>query len=125
MRPTPSSAHTPPADESTISPSPNPASRKPAPPAEGSRAVPSSKPQPPAAGRLLLVATPIGHAQDITLRALAALSEADVIACEDTRVTARLLAVHGIERPLLAYHEHNAARMRPHIIERLARGQTV
>jgi 16S rRNA (cytidine1402-2'-O)-methyltransferase len=53
------------------------------------------------------------------------LRSADVIACEDTRVTARLLAIHGIERPLIAYHEHNAARMRPAILERLARGESV
>ncbi|MBX6322570.1 MAG: 16S rRNA (cytidine(1402)-2'-O)-methyltransferase [Rhodospirillaceae bacterium] len=122
MRPTASSAHRPPADDLKISPSSNPASTKPAPEAETSRAAAASKPQ---GGRLMLVATPIGHAQDITLRALAALREADAIACEDTRVTARLLAVHGIARPLLAYHEHNAARMRPLILERLARGQTV
>jgi 16S rRNA (cytidine1402-2'-O)-methyltransferase len=92
---------------------------------EGSRAAGSSKLQAGPAGRLLLVATPIGNAQDITLRALEALREADVIACEDTRVTARLLAIHRIERPLIAYHEHNAARMRPAILERLAKGESV
>jgi 16S rRNA (cytidine1402-2'-O)-methyltransferase len=59
------------------------------------------------------------------LRALEALRAADIIACEDTRVTAKLLAIHGIERPLLAYHEHNAARMRPRLIERLTRGACV
>jgi 16S rRNA (cytidine1402-2'-O)-methyltransferase len=74
---------------------------------------------------LILVATPIGNAGDISLRALAALREADAIVCEDTRVTAKLMAAHGIERPLLAYHEHNAARMRPILIDRLRQGQTL
>ena len=74
---------------------------------------------------LLLVATPIGNAEDITVRALRSLREADVIVCEDTRVTAKLLARHGIERPLLAYHEHNAERMRPVLLERLRRGESV
>jgi 16S rRNA (cytidine1402-2'-O)-methyltransferase len=71
------------------------------------------------------VATPIGNARDITLRALDVLMEADAIACEDTRVTAKLLAIHGISKPLLAYHEHNAERARPMLIERLKRGETV
>ncbi|HUC64231.1 MAG TPA: 16S rRNA (cytidine(1402)-2'-O)-methyltransferase [Stellaceae bacterium] len=71
------------------------------------------------------MATPIGHAEDITLRALKTLSAADAIACEDTRVTAKLLARHGIERPLLSYHEHNAERMRPVLLERLRRGETL
>ncbi len=86
-----------------------------------------SKPQPAAeiAPALYLVATPIGHAEDITLRALKTLSSADVIACEDTRVTAKLLARHGIERPLLSYHEHNAERMRPVLLDRLRRGESV
>jgi 16S rRNA (cytidine1402-2'-O)-methyltransferase len=74
---------------------------------------------------LYLVATPIGNAEDITLRALATLRAADVIACEDTRVTAKLLARHGIERPLLAYHDHNAERMRPLLLDRLRRGEVV
>ncbi len=74
---------------------------------------------------LYLVATPIGNAEDITLRALKALRAADVIACEDTRVTAKLLARHGIERPLLAYHDHNAERLRPLLLERLRRGEVV
>jgi 16S rRNA (cytidine1402-2'-O)-methyltransferase len=74
---------------------------------------------------LYLVATPIGNAEDITLRALATLRAAEVIACEDTRVTAKLLARHGIERPLIAYHDHNAERMRPVLLERLRRGEIV
>jgi 16S rRNA (cytidine1402-2'-O)-methyltransferase len=72
-----------------------------------------------------LIATPIGNAEDITLRALAQLAAADVIACEDTRVTAKLLARHGIARPLLAYHDHNAERVRPLLLDRLRRGERV
>ncbi|HUH85014.1 MAG TPA: 16S rRNA (cytidine(1402)-2'-O)-methyltransferase [Stellaceae bacterium] len=83
-----------------------------------------SKPRAPAPG-LALIATPIGNAEDITLRALAQLAAADVIACEDTRVTAKLLTRHGISRPLLAYHDHNAERMRPLLLERLRRGERV
>ncbi|HEX9490514.1 MAG TPA: 16S rRNA (cytidine(1402)-2'-O)-methyltransferase [Stellaceae bacterium] len=72
-----------------------------------------------------VVATPIGNAADITLRALAVLRGADAIACEDTRVTAKLLARHGIAAPLLAYHDHNAERMRPLLLERLRQGDAV
>jgi 16S rRNA (cytidine1402-2'-O)-methyltransferase len=71
------------------------------------------------------VATPIGNAADITLRALDVLRRADAIACEDTRVTGKLMARYGIATPLVAYHEHNAARMRPVLLERLARGETI
>jgi 16S rRNA (cytidine1402-2'-O)-methyltransferase len=78
----------------------------------------------PAPG-LAVVATPIGNMLDITLRALATLRAADVIACEDTRVTHKLLARHGIARPLLAYHDHNAERMRPVLLDRLRRGERV
>jgi len=74
---------------------------------------------------LAIVATPIGNAADITLRALATLAAADAILCEDTRVSARLLARHGIARPLVAYHEHNAERMRPRILERLGQGEAL
>ena len=74
---------------------------------------------------LYLVATPIGNAQDITLRALQVLKNADIIACEDTRVTSKLLAIHGISRPLKPYHEHNADRVRPTLIKRLKNGETV
>jgi 16S rRNA (cytidine1402-2'-O)-methyltransferase len=74
---------------------------------------------------LAIVATPIGNAADITLRALEVLRSVDAILCEDTRVSAKLLARHAISRPLLAYHEHNAERMRPKILERLRRGQSL
>ncbi|MBM3573566.1 MAG: 16S rRNA (cytidine(1402)-2'-O)-methyltransferase [Alphaproteobacteria bacterium] len=74
---------------------------------------------------LYIVATPIGHARDVTLRALEILAAVDVIACEDTRVTAKLLARHGIAARTLAYHEHNAARMRPQLLARLRRGERI
>lgn len=74
---------------------------------------------------LYLVATPIGNAEDITLRALRLLAAADVIAAEDTRVTAKLLARHGIRTATVAYHEHNAERAGPALIERLKRGEIV
>ncbi|MGH6927285.1 MAG: 16S rRNA (cytidine(1402)-2'-O)-methyltransferase, partial [Dongiaceae bacterium] len=71
------------------------------------------------------MATPIGNAGDITLRALDVLRRADAIACEDTRVTGKLMARYGIATPLVAYHEHNAPRMRPVLLARLARGETI
>jgi len=74
---------------------------------------------------LAIVATPIGHSRDITLRALDILEQADTIACEDTRVTAKLLFLHGISRPLVAYHEHNAEKAGPRLIKRLKGGETV
>ena len=74
---------------------------------------------------LYLVATPIGNAADITLRALDILRRADVIACEDTRLTGKLLARHGISAKLTPYHDHNADRARPPILARLAQGQAV
>jgi len=74
---------------------------------------------------LYIIATPIGNARDITLRALDTLHAADVIVCEDTRVTSKLLAIHAISKPLMAYHEHNAERAGPKIIERLKHGEIV
>lgn len=61
----------------------------------------------------------------MTLRALDTLRAADVIACEDTRVTRKLLAAHDIDTPMTPYHEHNAARARPRLIERLEAGEIV
>jgi 16S rRNA (cytidine1402-2'-O)-methyltransferase len=69
---------------------------------------------------LYVTATPIGNARDITLRALDVLRQCDVIVAEDTRTTSRLLAIHAVSRPLLAYNDHNAPRMRPVILDRLA-----
>jgi 16S rRNA (cytidine1402-2'-O)-methyltransferase len=78
----------------------------------------------PRAG-LYIVATPIGNLGDITLRALDTLRSVDAVACEDTRVTAKLFARHAIRAPLVAYHEHNAERMRPLLLDRLRRGESV
>jgi 16S rRNA (cytidine1402-2'-O)-methyltransferase len=74
---------------------------------------------------LYVVATPIGNLADISLRALSTLAACDVIACEDTRVTRKLLDRYGIETPLIAYHEHNAESARPKILARLAAGEAV
>lgn len=74
---------------------------------------------------LYLVATPIGNAADITLRALALLSRADLVACEDSRVTGPLLKRYGIDTPLFPYHEHNAAKVRPQLIEKLKGGAVI
>lgn len=71
---------------------------------------------------LHIVATPIGNLGDISLRALSTLAAADAVIAEDTRVTKTLLAHYGIATPLVAYHEHNAAVMRPHLLARLASG---
>ena len=79
----------------------------------------------PVGGGLYLVATPIGNLRDISLRALDLLGAADVVACEDTRVTAKLMARYRLTAPRVPYHEHNAERMRPHLIERLKAGAVV
>ena len=78
-----------------------------------------------AAGGLYLVATPIGNLGDISLRALELLAGADVIACEDTRVTGKLTGRYGIKTPLTPYHEHNAGEARPKILARLAAGDAI
>jgi len=80
---------------------------------------------PPLPGGLYLVATPIGNLRDIGLRALETLASADVIACEDSRVTRKLTEHYGIAAPLTPYHEHNAAEARPKLLARLADGQAV
>src|SRR5438309_5700406 len=77
------------------------------------------------AAGLHLVSTPIGNLRDITLRALETLAAADVIACEDTRVTRKLLNHYGIATALTLYHEHNAASARPKLLARLAEGSAV
>ena len=78
-----------------------------------------------AAPGLHVVATPIGNLGDITLRALETLAGADLIACEDTRVTRRLLDRFGISTPMTSYHDHNAAMARPRLIETIAKGGSV
>lgn len=74
---------------------------------------------------LYLVATPIGNSADITLRALALLQHADLVACEDSRVTGPFLKRYGIQATLLPYHEHNAAKVRPQLLQRLGEGAVV
>lgn len=74
---------------------------------------------------LYVVATPIGNLADISLRALHVLQLVDAIACEDTRHTQTLLRQYGIEKPLLAVHEHNEAQAAGLVIERLQRGERV
>jgi 16S rRNA (cytidine1402-2'-O)-methyltransferase len=80
-----------------------------------------SKPEP----GLYIVPTPIGNLRDITLRALDILQGSDLIACEDTRVTGRLLQAYGLETPMTPYHDHNAARKRPALLRRLAEGARI
>jgi 16S rRNA (cytidine1402-2'-O)-methyltransferase len=79
----------------------------------------------PIAPGLHIVSTPIGNLGDITLRALATLAAADLIACEDTRVTRKLLDRYAITAPLTPYHDHNAATARPRLLQRLAEGAAI
>ena len=74
---------------------------------------------------LHIVATPIGNLKDVSFRALGTLAAADAVFAEDTRVSRKLLAHYGITTPLIAYHEHNAAEMRPKILARLQEGQAL
>lgn len=79
----------------------------------------------PLPAALYLVATPIGNLGDMTLRALETLAAADVLACEDTRVTRTLLTRYGISRRTTAYHEHNADEAGPRLIDAIAQGRSV
>ena len=76
-------------------------------------------------GGLYIVATPIGNLRDITFRAADTLRDVDLIACEDTRMTGRLLAALNVDATLIAYHEHNAERSRPRLIMRMQRGESI
>lgn len=77
-------------------------------------------------GKLLVVAVPIGHLEDVTLRALRALREADLIACEDTRRTGQLLELLGLpRRPLFALHDHNEDAQVARLVARMEGGETV
>lgn len=84
-----------------------------------------SKPEENGAGCLFIVATPIGNLEDITLRALRVLREADVIACEDTRQTMKLLSHFDISKRLVSYHEHNEITRAPEIVIELEQGAKV
>lgn len=88
---------------------------------EGRHLRPRSKPAP----GLYLVATPIGNMGDITYRAVETLRAADLVACEDTRVTGKLMTRLGLDRPLTPYHQHNADKARPELLDRLKQGQVV
>src|SRR5262249_50699505 len=74
---------------------------------------------------LIVCATPIGNLEDVTLRVLAALGDADVVLCEDTRHTRGLLERHGIDARLLSYHEHNEAARTAELLPRLERGERI
>ena len=76
-------------------------------------------------GTLYVVATPIGHRDDITLRALNILSRVDLIAAEDTRKTRRFLDQHGINGKFISYHEHNENERTPQIIAKLKSGASI
>ena len=77
------------------------------------------------AGRLLVVATPIGNLGDLSPRARAAFESADLVACEDTRHTGRLLAHLGIRKPLVSLHEHNERQRLPRLLADLQEGKTI
>ena len=93
---------------------------KPSGPAEESK-----PPEDEVGPRLILVATPIGNAGDLGYRSASILAGADLIACEDTRVTAKLLAIYKIQTPTLPYHDHNARQQLPLLMERFKNGETV
>src|SRR5689334_6635826 len=76
-------------------------------------------------GTLYVVATPIGNLEDITYRAVRVLKEADLIACEDTRHTAKLLQHYGIDKPTISYHEHNEAARAEELVAKLEQGLSV
>jgi 16S rRNA (cytidine1402-2'-O)-methyltransferase len=77
------------------------------------------------AGRLVVCPTPIGNLEDITLRTLSALREADVVACEDTRRTRVLLDRFGVSAPLVSYHEHNEETRARELVGRMRDGEVV
>src|ERR1043166_2774617 len=76
-------------------------------------------------GRLYIVGTPIGNMEDITLRALRVLREADLVAAEDTRHTGLLLARHTIRKPLISFHEFNEAKRTPELVKELQAGRRI
>src|SRR5689334_19730912 len=76
-------------------------------------------------GTLYIVATPIGNLEDITLRALRVLRECDLIACEDTRHSRKLLSHYVISKPLVSYHEHNESNRARELIAKLEDGTNI
>lgn len=76
-------------------------------------------------GKLYLVATPIGNLEEITIRATATLSSVDLVACEDTRVSGKLIKHLGLEKPLIACHEHNEFSVSKQLVEKLLQGQSI
>ena len=76
-------------------------------------------------GRLVVCPTPIGNLEDVTLRVLAALRDADVVACEDTRRTRVLLERYGVQASLVSYHEHNERERAAELVERMRAGEVV
>lgn len=80
---------------------------------------------PPLAMGLYVVATPIGHLKDISIRALQTLAAVHVVACEDTRTSRKLLNHYGIQTHTISYHDHNGEQRRPEILARLAKGEAV
>jgi len=80
---------------------------------------------PPGVGRLVVCPTPIGNLEDVTLRVLAALRDADVVACEDTRRTRVLLERYGVQATLVSYHEHNERERAAELVERMSAGAIV
>jgi 16S rRNA (cytidine1402-2'-O)-methyltransferase len=81
--------------------------------------------EPQKKGTLYVVATPIGNLEDMSYRAVRVLREADLIACEDTRHTAKLLAHYGIEKPTISYHEHNEAARAEELASKLEQGASI
>lgn len=76
-------------------------------------------------GKISIVGTPIGNLEDLTFRALRTLREADVIVCEDTRVTAKLLAKYEVQKPLISIHEHSEERDLRRVVDRVKEGERV
>ena len=93
------------------------------------RSDPGSSPEPPGgtatrnSRRLVVCPTPIGNLEDVTLRVLAALREADVVACEDTRHTRVLLERYGVSAKLVSYHEHNERARAAELVEQMLDGR--
>ena len=93
--------------------------------AKNSSSKPAAHANAVAGGCLYLVGTPIGNLEDITLRALRILKEADQIACEDTRHTQKLLTHYDIHKPLVSYHEHNEVTRAPELVAELEQGAKI